>query len=252
MKKLLLSTLIITLFACSGPLDKKLSKEDLPEAKTKIAEMDYSNGKKRYINDQLTQTIGFIELGKSMQPDADLDKVPTFKSEIEDYASEYDSIKQVKIKAADENKKLENFIVLKDAKTYSIDEYKGNLGLTIDFNNEFEKKVLYVVLNYKYIDKYDSKFFDEKVKLTDQVANNFDKEIELATSEEYNDVAEFMYKKVPVQASKELREKLGEDEANRKVEKDFLMAGLQIKPLLVVFEDKSEIAYQDSEWEYLD
>ena len=49
--------------------------------------------------------------------------------------------------------------------------------------NQFEKEILYIILNYKYVNKYDSEFFDEKTKLTDEVAGDFKGELEVSTTE---------------------------------------------------------------------
>ena len=50
--------------------------------------------------------------------------------------------------------------------TTSISKYKGYLNMTLKFNNNFMKEALYVILNYKYVDNYDSKFyFKAKLKL---------------------------------------------------------------------------------------
>lgn len=61
-----------------------------------------------------------------------------------------------------------------------------------------------------------------------------------------------MYTKVPVQAKKALRDELGEEEANEKVKKEFLMEGLKVSVLGIVFKDKSELVYQDADWAYLE
>ncbi len=128
---------------------------------------------------------------------------------------------------------------------------KGYLTMKLKFNNQFEKEVLYIILNYKYINKYDSKFFDEKTKLTEEVAGDFKGELEISTTEKYNDVAEFMYTKVPIQARKVLRDKLGKEKADEKVQSDFLMEGLKVETLMLVFKDKTELVLKDAEWKYL-
>jgi hypothetical protein len=132
-----------------------------------------------------------------------------------------------------------------------MDKYKGYLSMTLGFNNQFDKEILYVILNYKYVNKYDSEFFDEKSKLTDEVAGDFKGEVEISTKEEYNSVADFMYTKVPVQAKQALRDELGEEKANKKVKKEFLMEGLKVSVLGIVFKDKSELAKQNADWNYL-
>ena len=61
-----------------------------------------------------------------------------------------------------------------------------------------------------------------------------------------------MYSKVPVQAKKALRDELGEVEANEKVKKEFIMEGLKVSVLGIVFKDKSELLFQDAAWKYLE
>lgn len=121
----------------------------------------------------------------------------------------------------------------------SLDKYKGYLNMALDFDNQFNKEILYIILNYKYVDKYDTEYFNESVKIMDKVANFFKGETEVTTSEEYNDIAEFLYTKVPGQAY------IGT--GDKKVERDFLMDGLQVSVLRVVFTDKTELLYEDLE-----
>jgi len=61
-----------------------------------------------------------------------------------------------------------------------------------------------------------------------------------------------MYTEVPIQASKALRDELGVEKANTKVQRDFLMEGLKLETLGIVFKDKSELVLQDAEWKYLE
>jgi hypothetical protein len=252
---MVIATLIIT--SCTNPMDKPLNSEDFVKVKEEIsADKNYSQMKKNYIIDNLSEQLGFLELGKTMGKamgkDMDELKISTFNEEIAELTVAFDSISTAKIEIAENNKKLENFIELIDANTVSMDKYKGYLSMTLKFNNQFEKEILYIILNYKYVNKYDSEFFDEKTKLTDEVAGDFKGELEVSTTEKYNDAAEFMYTKVPVQAKKALRDELGEEKANKKVKHDFLMEGLKLETLGIVFKDKSEFVKQDADWKYLE
>lgn len=245
----ILLSLLIT--ACTSTMEKPLSKEDFPAVKEILnANEDYTSMKKKYIIDQLETLVNIAEIGKTFKSD-ELSG-PTFKEEIDELSVEFDSIRSAKLLIRETNKKLENFISLTDAKTYALDKYKGYLNMKLKFNNQFDKEILYLILNYKYVNKYDSKFFDEKSKLTDRVAGDFKGEIEISTTEKYNDVAEFMYTKVPVNAKKALRDKLGKEKADEKVEHDFLMAGLKVEPLLIVFKDKSELMHKEDKWKYFE
>lgn len=241
----------LILSSCTNTLDKKLNKEDFDQVKQEInSDENYSEMKKKYLINNLEMQLGFAELGKAMKMDES--KMPTFREQINELTTDFDSIRTAKLEIRENNNKLENFVSLKDANTVSIDKYKGYLSMTLDFNNQFDKEVLYIILNYKYVNKYDSEFFNEKSKLTDEVADDFKGEVEISTKEEYNSVADFMWSKVPVKARKELRDQLGDKEADKKVQKDFLMEGLKVSALGIVFKDKSELIYQNADWEYLE
>jgi len=252
---MVIATLIIT--SCTNPMNKPLNSEDFVKVKEEIsADKNYSQMKKNYIIDNLSEQLGLLELGKTMGKaigkDMDELKISTFNEEIAELTVAFDSIRTAKIEIAENNKKLGNFIELIDANTISMDKYKGYLSMTLKFNNQFEKDILYIILNYKYVNKYDSEFFDEKTKLTDEVAGDFKGELEVSTTEKYNDAAEFMYTKVPVQAKKALRDELGEEKANKKVKHDFLMESMKLETLGIVFKDKSELVKQDADWKYLE
>ena len=242
------------LSSCTSSLEKKLNKGDFNQVKQEINSNEtYSKMMKNYLIDNLEMQIGLVELGNKMQlPNSGEIKVPSFKQQINELITDFDSIRKSKIKIKENNEMLENFVTLKNANTVSIDKYNGYLSMTLDFNNQFNKEILYIILNYKYINKYDSEFFDKKSKLTDEVAGKFTGEVEISTKEEYNNVADFMYTKVPVRAKKTLIDELGEEKANDKVKKDFLMEGLKVSVLSVVFKDKSEVTFQNADWEYLD
>jgi TolA-binding protein len=252
MRKTTLTLLIIaTLIGCTETLDKPLSKEDFEKVKEIInKDESYSPMKRKYVIDNLSMQLGFAELGKAMKMDES--KLPTFREQISDLSTDYDSIKTAKLQIRENNEKLKNFSELVDAKAIGIDKYKGYLQMTLKFNNPFDKEILYVILNYKYVDKYDSKYFDENAKLTDQVAGDFKGEKTISTTEQYNRVAEFIYTKVPVKARKELRDQLGEKVADEKVHRDFLLEGLKVSIQGIVFADKSELTFGDGDWEYLD
>ncbi|MBN1989675.1 MAG: hypothetical protein JW783_09795 [Bacteroidales bacterium] len=251
-KLILASGLIASLMlsSCTNMLDKPLNKEDFEKVKELVnADQTLKEMKKKYIIDNLSMYLGFSELGKAIVGEGA--QVKTFGEYIGELKTDFDSTETQILQNIENNKKLKDFITLTDAKTTSIDEYKGYLTMKLKFKNEFEKPILYTIINYKYVNKYDSKFFDEKVKLTDEVAKNFKDEVEVTTTEQYNDVAEFMYKEVPVQAPLKMRNEMGTEAANQKVEHDFLMEGLRIETLGIVFQDKSELTVQDEEWEYL-
>ena len=247
---LLVVCLMVFITGCKNALDKPLNKEDFGKIKEIVnADENLKEMQKKFIIDNLTMYLGFSEIGKALSvKDGEL---KTFRMYIEELKTEFDSTEAQILNNIENNKKIKEFIELTNAKTTSIDKYNGYLTMNLKFKNEFEKPILYVIINYKYVNKYDTKFFDEKVKLTDEVAKDFKGEIEVTTNEQYNDVAEFMYSKVPVQATLKMRNEMGENAANEKVERDFLMDGLIIETIGIVFKDKSELTIMNEEWEYL-
>jgi len=245
--------LIIGLFlsSCTSPLDKPLNKNDFPKIKEIISsDNTLKKMKKKFLLDNLSMYLGFSELGKALK--IDKSKISTYRTLIDDLKSEYDSTESQILINIENNKKLKNFIILTYAEAIPIDEYNGYLSMKLKFNNTFNKDVLYALINYKYVNKYDSKFFDENAKLTDEVAKDFKGEIDITTNEKYNEVSEFMYKNVPIEAKKELISKLGKKEANKKVNSDFMMEGLKIETLGIVFKDKTELMPGSEDWDYLE
>ncbi len=246
----ILMSAVLLLASCSNTLDHKINKEDFDDVKAEInSNTSYEEMKKKYLIDNISNLLGFAELGKALK--ISKDKIPTFREQIGELIKDFDSIKNSKLNIRKNNQKIESFIKLKDAESVSIDQYNGYLSMTLDFDNTFDKEILYVILNYKYVNKYDTKFFDKKTKLTDKIAKDFKGEVTVSTNEKYNDVARFMYKDVPVRASKALRDELGDEVANKKVMKEFLMEGLKISTLGIVFKDKTELMYEDADWKYL-
>lgn len=251
MKRKILGAIIATtilLTGCTNTLDKKLNKDDFEQVKQEISSNEmYSEMKKRYLIDNLEMQLGFLALGKAMEMDDS--KLPTFREQINELTTDFDSIRTSILEIKKNNKKIENFLTLKDANTNSIDRYKGYLTMTLDFNNQFDKEILYIILNYKYVNKYDTEFFNEKSKLTDEIAEDFKGQVKVSTREEYNRVAEFMYTKVPAET---IPDEHGKEKSNEEYKKTFLMEGFKVAVLAIVFKDKSEIVYQDAEWKYFE
>lgn len=242
---------VLFLTSCTNIMNSKLNADDFTQVKEEInSTEEYSSMKKSYIIDNLSIQVGVAELGREM--DMDESKLPTFKEQIAVLTSDFDSIRDTKLEVIENNKKLRGFMTIKDADMISFDKYDGRLYMTLDFDNPFDKEVLYIIFNYKYVNKYDSEFFNENTKLTDEVAGDFKGEVVIVSTEKYNDVSSFLYTKVPVQANDALRSELGKEKADEKVKKDFLMEGLKVNVLGVVFKDKTELFHQDVYWQYLD
>ena len=232
----LLFILPVLLMNCSNPLEKQLNKDDLKDV-LEIVNNDASlkKMKKKFINDNLSMFIGFAEMGKAFGGNEA--NIKTFGAYIEELKLKYDSTEN-SIKAnIENNKKIKSFIELTDAGVVPVNEYEGYINLKMKFHNDFKKPVLYIVFGYKYVDKYDSEYFNERAKLTDKLGKDFKGEIEISNAEKYNDVAKFIYNKVP---------------RNKKKQKEYLFEGLTLETQLIVFNDKTELAIGDEEWEYLE
>jgi hypothetical protein len=241
---LLLTLLTVVLFGCSSVLDNQINSKDYADVVKELDSTDtLSIMKRKYIKDNLGMYVGILAMAEGIAKNtgkglSEMKNVSTFRSQIDSLSIAYDSkLKEIQ-NAKDNNKKLRQLIVLTDASATPISEYKGYLGMKVKFNNQFDKEILYAILNYKYTTKYDQVYFDENTRLIDEVANNFTGEVDLSTSEEYNSVADFLYTKVPIK--------------NKKVTGEYLMKGMTITPLLVVFKDKTEVAVQDTTWEYFE
>lgn len=237
--------------ACSDPLDNSLNSDDFAEIKDFVINNDsFNEMEKKFINDNLAEAIGFAELGRAF--DIGDSEIPTFREYISDLSVKYDSIRTAKIEIRETNRKISELVSLIDAKTMGVDRNRGYLYMTLELNNQFDKDILYVILNYSYTDRYDRNFFDENVRLTDEVAGDFSGQVEVSINEQFNRVSQFIWSEVPVRATQELRDELGDDKANAKVHRDFLMGGLNVQTLGIVFTDRSELTPQNAEWAYLE
>ncbi len=115
-----MSLALLIIASCTKPMDKSLNSEDFETIKEVVTTM-----KSKYIIDNLTEQLVFLELGKKMGKaigqDMDETKISTFREEIAKLKVEFDSIHFAKIEIAENNKKLENFVTLVNASTTSID-----------------------------------------------------------------------------------------------------------------------------------
>jgi len=140
-KKLFYLFIIFILSSCGSVLDKPLNKDDFEKVKDKIqTNKNYGLMKKKYIVDNLTMQVGFVELGNIMK--SEKNNIPTFKKQIEDLSASYDSINKAFVVVKETNKKLDNLISLVDAETYSSD-----IGLP---TFEWTKKLAPIVLHLPY------------------------------------------------------------------------------------------------------
>lgn len=224
MKKLIWIIVATVLFTgCKNVLDNKINKENFVKVKEFITKSDtIKELKKQYLIDKLSEDVAANELGKLItKKDVSNEK---FIDLYKEYSNDYT-----------QKENLFNFVTLTNAKSLSIDGYNGYLFFTLKFNNQFNKDVLYINLNYKYVDKYDQEGFNETTIIKDVVADNFKNEVELSSNEKYNSVAKFMYSKLP---------------ADSLENKPILMSGLKTVATLIVFKDKSKVELPESDFKY--
>ena len=145
------------------------------------------------------------------------------------------------------NKQLDEFLELSDVQAWSTNKYEGSLFMDFNVKNKFEKPVHYIVLEYSYVDEYDTKFFDGDVKITPSEDTDFINKVTFFVNVgDVNtlDVSEFLYTKLPVSNEPYTSDDVLYEKnrtVEKKVQKDFLMKILKIKVNKVVFTDKSEI-----------
>lgn len=246
------ATFIVSSCTESDTLDKKFKKEDFDQVKEYIhSNEQYSEMKKKFIIDNMSTLFSIFELGgKSKEmDDADL---PTYRELMDDLSEGFDSVKVAKIEHRKNNKKLEGFMRLKDANTTPIDEQNGLLSMTLDFNNLFDKEIQYVMLRYKFAGENDYLHFFNKSKLTNEDANNFNGEVEISIKEEDNSVAEFIYNDVPDPSREDVRYQVSEGQSFEDMKKEFLMEGLEVAVLEIVFKDESKLGYENAKWDYFE
>lgn len=249
--------------ACSDPMDNPLNINDLSEIREQIANDDnLSNMEKKFVNDQLQEALEWLVLGEyigefltellGIEAHGDVSDV-TFREFISKSLIRYETIKTEKIKIRETNQKINQLVSLVDADVIGFGRNRGILFLNLELNNKFDKDILYVILNYSYIDKYDKVYFrNERVRLTDEVAGNFEGKVEVSVEHIWDSVSRFIWSDVPVRARQSLRDELGEDKADVKVKRDFLMSGLRIETEQIVFTDRSEVRIQNADWQYFE
>jgi hypothetical protein len=130
---------------------------------------------------------------------------------------------------------------LVDAQTVCVDKQRGFLTLRLKFGNSYKKAIESVVFSYSFRDSVGNVRFSERARISKAVGGKFKGVCTFLIPENYNAVAAFMFADVPVQAPESMQIALGKKRANRKVERDFLLRGLRVSPLKVIFADGSSV-----------
>lgn len=205
----------IAFYGCGGIVENKINKEDYSSVKDLISKSDtLSEKKKKYLIAKMCLEIGLAEMGKLINKNI-IDSLPTFKESIVNNGRNYDN----RIKT---NIMLKNFLTLDSSVGVAFNN-EAMLFLFMKCKNNFKKKVLFVLLNYKYQDKYQTEHFNETAKIIDRAADNFNAgKVGIQINDKYGNLYSYMHSygsKFP--------------------------DGLKINVSKVVFDDNEEIIYDE-------
>ena len=228
---LYLITLLFQLISCVPTMNKKFNEKDFNEVIQLINKSDTLTGQKKlYIIDNLRNFRDKV----SIDLDKKINESKKFSDLVLQYSTDYDNELIYYTQLSETNDKLKKILTLISAEPRLWSEYLSYIDLKIKCQNPFEKEILYVELYFKYVDAYDTEHFSERVKLTEESAGNFNKEILLTTKEAMNDASTFMDKQYMA----------------GKLDNKLMMAGLKLEPIKVVFKDKSSVEFIRINWKY--
>ena len=91
---------------------------------------------------------------------------PTFRDQIAKIGVDY----EINRRLIENNKKLKNLLKLKEVEAIPFD---GTLNMKFQCSNTFDKGILYAIVEYRYVDRYDNTILKKTVKITDELANGF-------------------------------------------------------------------------------
>jgi hypothetical protein len=229
MKKTIILFCVTCLWSCTTVWEKPVSKDSLSEISTEISAMDsLSSGKKKFINEMMTMAVNLSALAP------DQSALPTFRAMFDMHSHQYDSMATVYKTALATNDKLKNYVVsLDDAVAYGTEDH-STLFMKLTVNNQFNKDVHYMIVQYKLVNEYDTEHFSGKVKVTSE--NIKGNTVEFGVENKYGKMTTYFWSEAPA------------DDEKRKA---ILMKDLKVEILGIVFKDKSEVTFQNTNWEYL-
>lgn len=224
--------LAITFFACGSVWDEQVSADTVNEILPLIQSNDtLSDGKKKYIADMIPMSAGLASLASlAGKPKG----IPTYRDLFIDFSRQYDSTAAVYRSIRENNENLRQLVKLASVKSLIFSEYSSMIGLDITINNAFGKDLLYMILEYELVDKYDTRYFSHRVKLTDELIE--DNRANVSVFHKYDQVSRYLWSKAP---------------SNDEKRQAFFDENFRLRVLSVVFTDKTEVSEQSAEWEYL-
>lgn len=160
--------------------------------------------------------------------------VPTYREVFINFSRQYDSTAAVYKRILDNNQKLKTLVQLETVKTFIFGEYNSIIGLDMAINNAFGKDILYMIIEYELVDKYDTRYFNHRVKITDELIK--DGRAAVSVSHKYDEVSRYLWSKAP---------------ANDEKRQAFFDENFKLRVLGVVFTDKTEVTERSADWEYL-
>lgn len=220
--------------SCQSPTKELLNASLYEDVKDEILKSDMIAPKKRYVVDMLWRDMTHLQIGTLLN--LNKESLPTFQQRIDIHKLEYDSILAQKLRAVDRNKKIQSFIVVDSAFAELFNKHSAQLQLNVRFDNQFGKDVSYILVKYGFTDKHNIQRFSSRANLTSDFANGFKGSANIATFEEYNEVATYLVNNCPT---------------NKVEQKDFFAQGLFVEIEAIYFKDKTEVRVQDTEWSYL-
>ncbi len=231
------------LFSCSDAMNHQLNLADWPEVKhTILNDNSRREMERRYIVDQISFLLNNLDI-KGNKPG-------TFKEKINDFSSNYfvqlDRYRVIK----ENNAMLQSMIKLKGAETVSIDKEKGFIIMNLSFENVFDKEIDYIVLKFEYEDDYGNIYFNETSKLSHQTAKDFNVDIEVIMTDIFKNENEFIFLNSKQSASEVLEKNYGIKSNKKIAKKDYLMEGLRISVIGVLFKDGQGLMHKKEDWKY--
>ena len=225
-----LIAILTLLFSCSDAMNHQLNLTDWPGIKDIIlADSNRREMERQYIVDQITFLLNDINSnGKELG---------TFKDKINYFSINYfNQLDHYNI-IREDNALLKSMLKLNDAEIVSIDKEKGFIIMNLGFKNVFDKEIDYVVLRFEYEDDYGNIYFNETSKLSHQTAKDFNVDIEVIMTDIFKNENEFIFLNSKQSASEILEKNYGIKSNKKAAKKKYLMEGLKVSVIGVLFKD---------------
>jgi hypothetical protein len=224
-------------------MNHQLNLADWPEIKTII--LNDSNRRemeRQYIVDQISYLLGNL--------DSKGNKLGTFKEKINHFSTNYFIQLDLYTVIKENNALLQSMIHLNNAETVSIDKEKGFIIMNLGFKNVFDKEIDYVVLRFEYEDDYGNIYFNETSKLSHQTVKDFNVDIEVIMTDIFKNENEFIFLNSKQSASEIIEKNYGIKSNKKEAKKEYLMEGLKVSVIGVLFKDGNGLMHKKEDWKY--